>query len=383
MTIAPNIDAEFAALIPPLMPDELAKLEVSIVAAGRATDALKTWRGTLLDGHNRLAICARRELPFACEDVAGIETRDDALIWIERNQLGRRNLTDDQRTAITHRLLRREVARSKAERASLGGTSGGKSRPKDNSLVAHASTKLSGKKQRKRTEVAKAANVSEKKLRAIDEIAKSDPGAVDRVARGETTIIKERAELNKKARAELASKPVALPTGQYHCIVIDPPWPMEKIERDVRPNQVGFDYPPMDEAQLGTMTLPAADDCHLFCWTTHKFLPMALRLLEAWDFRYVCTFVWHKAGGYQPIGLPQYNCEFALYARRGSPKFVELTDFKVCFEAPRREHSRKPDEFYNLVQRVTAEPRTDMFAREKRPGFVPWGNETDKFPEVA
>lgn len=118
-------------------------------------------------------------------------------------------------------------------------------------------------------------------------------------------------------------------------------------------------------------------------WTTHKFLPMSLRLLEAWDFRYVLTMVWHKPGGFQPIGLPQYNCEFCVYARRGSPMFVDTKQFPTCFEAPRREHSRKPDEFYETIARVTAGPRIDVFSREARDGFEQFGNEVERFGLVS
>ena len=168
-------------------------------------------------------------------------------------------------------------------------------------------------------------------------------------------------------------------TGRYRTLVLDPPWPMRKIARDVRPNQHGFDYPTLSEVELAAVPLPAMADAHLFLWTTQKFLPMALRLLDAWDVRYVCTFVWHKPGGFQPVGLPQYNCEFALYARRGSPQFLDTTAFPTCFTAPRREHSRKPDAFYDVVRRVTAGPRVDMFSREPREGFAQWGNETGRF----
>jgi len=211
---------------------------------------------------------------------------------------------------------------------------------------------------------------------------------VEIVARGRDEILAAakqiRTEHAERRRAELAalkSERPALPDGRFETIVIDPPWEMQKIERDVRPNQVAFDYPTMNESELAAFGVPAmaSDDCHLFCWTTHKHLPMALRLLESWGFRYVCTMVWHKPGGFQPIGLPQYNCEFALYARRGSPQFIDTKAFPACFEAPRREHSRKPDEFYDLVRRVTAGPRIDVFSREARPGFEQFGNETAKF----
>jgi N6-adenosine-specific RNA methylase IME4 len=161
----------------------------------------------------------------------------------------------------------------------------------------------------------------------------------------------------------------------------DPPWPMQKIEREVRPNQVGFDYPTMDEEQLAAFDVPglAADDCHLFVWTTQRFLLMAARLAERWGFRYGGLFVWHKNGGFQPVGLFQYNGEFALYCRRGSPRFVDTKQFFAVFQAPRREHSRKPDYFYDTVRRVCAGPRIDVFSREPRDGFDQFGNQVEKF----
>ena len=162
---------------------------------------------------------------------------------------------------------------------------------------------------------------------------------------------------------------------------------MEKIERDVAPNQVSFDYPTMNEEQLvdfgKIVNDAAADNCHMFMWTTHKHLPLSLKLLEHWGFKYVLTMVWHKNGGFQPFGLPQYNCEFAIYARRGTPKFIDTKAFNVCFQAKRREHSRKPDEFYDVVKRVTVDGRIDIFSREHRDGFAQFGNETEMFKEVA
>jgi N6-adenosine-specific RNA methylase IME4 len=156
---------------------------------------------------------------------------------------------------------------------------------------------------------------------------------------------------------------------------------MQKIEREVAPNQVGFDYPTMTEEELEAFPVAdlAANDCHLFLWTTHKFLPMAFRLVEHWGFTYICTMVWHKAGGFQPFGLPQYNCEFVLFCRKGNLPFLDTKDFPCCFTGARREHSRKPDEFYRTIARVSPGPRLDVFSREARDGFAQYGKETELY----
>jgi N6-adenosine-specific RNA methylase IME4/ParB-like chromosome segregation protein Spo0J len=167
--------------------------------------------------------------------------------------------------------------------------------------------------------------------------------------------------------------------SRYDVIVVDPPWPMEKIDRDVAPNQVGMDYPVMSLEAIEEFSVVqdvAAADCHLFMWTTQKFLPAAISTVAAWGFRYVLTMVWHKPGGFQPFGLPQYNCEFCIYARLGKPEFADTKAFNCCFSAPRGGHSEKPEEFYDLIRRVTPGRRLDVFNRREIEGFTGWGHES-------
>jgi N6-adenosine-specific RNA methylase IME4 len=198
---------------------------------------------------------------------------------------------------------------------------------------------------------------------------------------------KARAEAKQSRRRQLATAAFS-ENGPFDVVVIDPPWPMQKIDRDERPNQDAFDYPVMSEIELMNwwavhMAPKLANDCHLFCWATQKYLPMGLRLVEHWGFKYVLVMVWHKLGGFQPVDLPQYNCEFVIYGRKGAPLFVETTAFSCCFDGPRREHSRKPDYFYDTIKRVTGGSRIDVFSREPRLGFAQYGNETNKFTDAA
>jgi N6-adenosine-specific RNA methylase IME4 len=198
------------------------------------------------------------------------------------------------------------------------------------------------------------------------------------------TVLALQRKKNKVEKKHAIAKAAFSATGPFDCVIIDPPWNMQKIDREERPNQDAFDYPVMTEAELESFWANEIDanlspDCHVFMWTTQKFLPVAIRLLEPWGLHYVLTMVWHKPGGFQPIDLPQYNCEFIIYARRGAPIFIDTKEFNCCFEAPRREHSRKPDYFYDLVRRVTGGSRIDIFSREPRDGFAQYGNQSGKF----
>ena len=223
--------------------------------------------------------------------------------------------------------------------------------------------------------------------RKADEVGAADAEDVQNRTEPDDLEQSRKREAALREQLKIAKAPVELPGKRYGTIVIDPPWPMKKIEREVRPDQVEFDYPTMDYEALRAFRVTferlAADDCHVFMWTTQKFLPMALRLFEDYGIKYVLTMVWHKPGGFQPVGLPQYNCEFVLYGRIGSPSFTDTKAFNCCFNADRAEHSRKPDEFYDLVRRVTGGSRIDVFSRERREGFAQYGNETTKFDEAA
>ena len=106
-------------------------------------------------------------------------------------------------------------------------------------------------------------------------------------------------------------------------------------------------------------------------------LPDAFDILEAWGAKYQCLLTWVKNVGFTPFSF-MYSTEHCLFAHIGSLPLLQMGK-RLDFSAKVREHSRKPDEFYDLVRTVSPGPRLDMFGREKHEGFDVWGNEPDKF----
>jgi N6-adenosine-specific RNA methylase IME4 len=156
---------------------------------------------------------------------------------------------------------------------------------------------------------------------------------------------------------------------------------------------------------LGAPAWNPAPSAHLWCWVSDNFLLDGLALIDRLGFRYVRTFCWVKLAPvpvYGPkgsgntalyaaeaalqIGLGQYargSHELCLFATRGEASLPKIAPPSVLF-APRREHSRKPDEcFERWFEAVSPGPRLEMFAREHRPGWDGWGLEVDKFAREA
>ena len=169
---------------------------------------------------------------------------------------------------------------------------------------------------------------------------------------------------------------------KYDVVVVDPPWELKKIKRDVRPNQRGFDYETMTLEKI--RNLPIANLCkpHALCflWTIQKYLCEAERILTGWSFNRLLTMCWKKEYG-RSNGMPLYgfrwNVEFIHVGYLNKPKtFKKGKLIKAAFSAENRGHSIKPNEFYEEVQRWGPD-RIDLFARSPRCGWDVWGNEVE------
>ena len=181
------IDPEFRDLIPPLNEEELKLLEASIVADG-CESPLIVWNGVIVDGHNRYAICRKHEIPFAIQE-KDFSSRDDAMLWMLRNQLGRRNLNDYQRGEMVL-VLKRQLA-SVAEMKMRAGI-----RSTDN-----PGTNLSqGAEERKTlSQLAKLAGVSGTQMKKIDKLANSaDEATKAKLRKGEVSVHRAYTDLLEK-----------------------------------------------------------------------------------------------------------------------------------------------------------------------------------------
>lgn len=128
-----------------------------------------------------------------------------------------------------------------------------------------------------------------------------------------------------------------------------------------------------------------ADDAFLFLWVPSTFLPVAFDVMAAWGFKYSSTaFCWvkrtrtdetfHFGNRY----TTRKNIELCLLGRRGKPRRC-ARDVRELIISPLREHSRKPDEVYERIERYCAGPYLELFARQQHPGWTALGNETNRF----
>ena len=181
----------------------------------------------------------------------------------------------------------------------------------------------------------------------------------------------------QKQMQDLKQRRIEHPDGLFDVIVIDPPWNYgtQFSHSNYRGNT---QYPEMTQDELKAIELPAAENCVLFLWTTHKFIWDAKELLDRWGFNYRCMLVWNK----QSIGmggLIRLQCEFCLIGLKGNPTFKDVHNIRDLIEEPRREHSRKPDAFYQIIDELCTGRKLDYFSRTQREGWTTYGNDTAKF----
>lgn len=189
---------------------------------------------------------------------------------------------------------------------------------------------------------------------------------------------------------------VERPAGGYRVLYADPPWTFATYSDrgKGRSAEAHYDCMPLDAIKALPVRELAAEDAILLLWATDPLLPRAFEVIEAWGFAYKTVgFYWVKlnrgrtgpafaeADFFTGLGFwTRANPETCLLATRGRPRRrAGAGDVRRLLVAPRREHSRKPDEAYARIEALAEGPYLELFARASRPGWHGWGLERGLF----
>ena len=174
----------------------------------------------------------------------------------------------------------------------------------------------------------------------------------------------------------------------FACVLADPPWQFVNRTGKMAPEHKRLNrYSTMDLAAISA--IPVGQACaataHLYLWVPNALLPEGLQVMKAWGFHYKSNLVWHKLrkdGGSDGRGVGFYFrnvTELVLFGVRGqNARTLAPGRTQVNYLGTRkREHSRKPDELYDIIEACSPGPRMELFARGVRPGWAVWGNQAE------
>jgi N6-adenosine-specific RNA methylase IME4 len=340
----------------------------------------------ILDGRNRYRACRAAGVEPSWRPFQG----DDPAAYVVSMNVARRHLSESQRAMVAGKLATlKQGGNQHSEGLPIGRSSellnvSERTVARAREVLNRGTQELQSAVERGAVSVAAAADVATESAEAQREI----------VAPGEREIL-EAAKRIRGARAEVRrAERVAriltisggnspLPQNQkYPVILADPPWHFEVYNEDSGIERAAANhYPTMSLAEICELSIAdlAAPDAVVFLWTTAPHLHEAFEVLAAWGFQYVSNLVWVK----DKFGLGYWvrnQHELVLIARRGDmPTPAPACRPPSVIQAPTREHSRKPDEVYALIERMYPElPKIELFSRSPREGWAAWGNQSQQ-----
>lgn len=377
--------AEFDALVEDIkingQREAITRIDAPLAPDGSKTGYL------VLDGRNRLRACLKLELAPEWQDFTG----DDPFEYVWSLNRVRRHLEPGQVVALRLVLMdargewAKALALAAARRASAVAESNRRraTEPTPDAAVrteAEERDHAAEESRRSRTELARTSGVGVTTAQKAITLQKESPDLFRDVVMGKGKLgAVHRRHLRDKAIKRILEEPQPLPDGRFRVIVADPPWAYEKRKDDgTSRNQLG--YPTMSTEEICNLDVGARaheEGCVLWLWTTNAFMRDVYEILDAWGFEEKTILTWAKAH----IGAGDWlrgQTEHCVMAIRGKP-VVHLTNQSTLLVAPKAEHSRKPNEFYALVEKLCPGSKLELFAREARPGWIAWGAEKDKF----
>jgi N6-adenosine-specific RNA methylase IME4 len=360
---------------------------VADIKANGLNQCIELYEGKILDGRNRYRAC----LAAGVEPLAVQYRGDDPVGYVISANLRRRHLDESQRAMVAAKLATLKLGDNQhSEGLPIGRGSellnvGERTVARAREVQEFGAPELVDAVERGAVSVSAAADIATQPIEEQREI----------VARGERAILRaaqdiraRKAEIRRAERIErlaaTCNQNTPFPSDRrYAVLCADPPWHFEVYNEESGVERAAGNYYPtmsLDEICALPVLSLAAPDAILFMWTTAPHLQESFQVLAAWGFEYKTNAVWVK----DKIGLGYFvrnQHELLLVATRGDmPSPSPANRPPSVISAPRREHSRKPDEAYALIEAMyPALPKLELFARQRRPGWDVWGNETDKF----
>lgn len=369
-------------LLPPLTEEENETLKNDIAERGIIVPVVIDDQYNIIDGHNRLRIAVEiglADIPFDIR--VGLTEAEKSQLAQDLN-LHRRHLDKEKRQALAVRLRQdglsyRQIAdklgvSEKTTRNDIASTA-------ENSAVDMPS-RITGKDGKERPAVMPRPSIIARNPKEVNQAIRT----LERVPEPPKTSLtfadvkREAKRVERTERIE-AVKVEQLPTGKFHVIVTDPPWEYDSRAYDPT-HRAANPYPSMSVEEIKddqTVTNLAHDDCILWLWTTNAFMKDAYEVAMAWGFEVKTILTWVK----DRMGTGDWlrgQTEHCLMCVLGKP-VVSLTNQTTVIHGPLREHSRKPDSFYELVNELCPGRKVELFSRQRREGWEVYGNQIDTF----
>ena len=412
----------FVKLFPSMTEEEYQDLKEDIKLNGQIEPVLINSNNEILDGFHRSKCVSELGLNLKTTLYKGTE-KDYLNIVISKN-IKRRMLTTNQRSLLGVKLLdlykndaelrrlnnlKQNQQTPNATRVSLGRSSeqagklvgvSHKSIERAAKVLENGTDKLIDLVETNQLNLTDAYDISKFNKDRQDKILESKSKEEIKEKLTDHQILNKASWLNstrasenakKHAQDRKAAKNINNAVGKYSTIILDPPWDIGSGSSLNRSGETPYTTMSLNEikSKKDKVNKLANDDCWLFLWSPISFLPAALEVVNLFGFTYKFNIVWlkkrEKGGtcGVKPTAYPRYVHEHLLVGKKGKIEFDDVLNFDTVINGLRREHSRKPQEVYQIINRVCPKPIIDLYSREdwKKSGLNidSWGLETDKF----
>lgn len=364
-----------AKALPDMTPEEFAALKADI-ATNHLLCPIELYEDAVLDGRHRLKACEELGIEPDFVDVDLCGQSPSAYAWSLNG--ARRHLTASQRAAVAVDMLPQLKTEAKQRMAAGGGDK------KSGKGLNPTPITDAGQSREK---AAKIVNVDPTYVSKAQKLKNESPDVFSKVKSGKITITQANREIKDKkvssrrtgnAKKAAKAKSLASCNQTFATILIDPPWDWGD-EGDV--NQLGRakpDYGTMPLEEIAALPLATVSDidCHLYCWVTNRSMPKVFSLFDAWGFRYITLLTWPKTH----FGMGNYfrgQTEHIAFGVKGS-QMLNVKDASTLLPSWDRgnEHSSKPVEIYEFIERCSPGPYLEMFSRKKRDGWFMWGQDS-------